>query len=520
MVNNVMYHEIKALQRAGMAKKKIARELGIDTKTVRKYWSMNEPDFSNYMDYLHYREKEFDCYRKEVLELYKKNEYKKVPVSSVYDYLEECYGKQPANENSLRNYIRYLIETNQLNINNKVRYYSQVPEMPYGKQIQLDFGEYPDGKGGKYYIFGTVLSASRFKYATLQEKPFKTMDLIQHLLNCFDYIGGIPEEMVIDQDSIMVTSENAGDILYTKDFKGFIDEMGIKMFVCRKADPESKGKIENMIKFIKNNFFSVRKFDNIVQANESINSWLTRRANGKISQATKQIPLLEIEEERKSLKPLRNSIYRKDIRSARELRTVSDKCRITVESCQYDLPLKYRNRDVEIYRTEEKLFVFDMYSGIEIVDYELSKVPGKIVSRRDIHRDKGVRIEELKAEVSKYYDMESWKQFLNANFSYYSRYVRDQCIDARKFFSDPKIDKELMEKAIKYCLENQTLSMRNLNDSCKYFQNNQDDTNDRVIKKILDKIQRRELTISRGVDVSMPDISKYQSIIQIKGGMQ
>src|SRR5208337_2158074 len=223
MVNNAMFHEIKGLQRTGMAKKKIARELGIDAKTVRKYWSMNETDFSCYMDYLQFREKEFDCYRQEILELYERNEYKKVQVSSVYDYLEECYEKLPANENSLRNYIRYLIETNQLNINNKVRYYSRVPDMPYGKQIQLDFGEYPDGKGGKYYIFGTVLSASRFKYAALQEKPFKTMDLIQHLLNCFDYIGGIPEEIAIDQDSIMVTSENAGDIIYTKDFKAFID---------------------------------------------------------------------------------------------------------------------------------------------------------------------------------------------------------------------------------------------------------------------------------------------------------
>ncbi|GAH69182.1 unnamed protein product, partial [marine sediment metagenome] len=30
--------------------------------------------------------------------------------------------------------------------------------------------------------------------------------------------------MVIDQDNLMVVSENAGDIIYTDDFKYFIEE--------------------------------------------------------------------------------------------------------------------------------------------------------------------------------------------------------------------------------------------------------------------------------------------------------
>jgi hypothetical protein len=63
MVKKNMYHEIKALQRKGTSKKGIARELGIDAKTVRKYWNMEEADFCNYMDELQYREKEFDFYR-------------------------------------------------------------------------------------------------------------------------------------------------------------------------------------------------------------------------------------------------------------------------------------------------------------------------------------------------------------------------------------------------------------------------------------------------------------------------
>jgi len=131
--------------------------------------------------------------------------------------------------------------------------------------------------------------------------------LINHLLDCFQYIGGIPEEIVIDQDKVMVVSENRVDIIYTKDFKQFIEEMDLKMYVCRKSDPESKGKIENLIKFIKLNFLSIRDFENIEKAKERLSKWLRRVANGKISLATRRIPQEMFIEEKAHLRTLKTS---------------------------------------------------------------------------------------------------------------------------------------------------------------------------------------------------------------------
>ncbi|MCD6151819.1 MAG: ATP-binding protein, partial [Deltaproteobacteria bacterium] len=61
-------------------------------------------------------------------------------MSSVYDYLEERYGKLPGDEKTLRNYIGYLIQTEKLTLNEKIRTYTKVPELPFGYQMQLDFG--------------------------------------------------------------------------------------------------------------------------------------------------------------------------------------------------------------------------------------------------------------------------------------------------------------------------------------------------------------------------------------------
>jgi len=58
----------------------------------------------------------------------------------------------------------------------------------------------------------------------------------------------------------MVVSENAGEIIFTKQFQSFVQEQELQMWVCRKADPQSKGKVENLIKFVKTSFFSARCF--------------------------------------------------------------------------------------------------------------------------------------------------------------------------------------------------------------------------------------------------------------------
>ncbi len=514
MVKKRMYQEIKRLQRLGYGKNKISRELGIDKKTVRKYWSMNDIEYCTYVTASCYRNKEYDIIRDIILDLYDKNDNLKLPVSAVYDYLEESLSALPANENSLRNYIRYLEETGQLNLTKKQRYYIKVDDMPYGKQLQIDFGEKKNPGGGKYYIFAAVLSASRFKYASLQDHPFTAQDLIGHLLDCFDYINGIPEELVIDQDSIMVVDENKGDILYTKVFGDFIKEMDIGMFVCRKADPESKGKIENFVKYIKYNFFAFREFRSLAEAQESLMKWLVRRANGKISQATKKIPLIEIEEERKYLKQLKNSIHRKDLCRMREERTANDKSRVAVDACLYDLPSKYRNRPVEIYKTETILFVFDKLTGEEIAEHSLSLMPGQTVKSKEIAREMSTKAGELKEEVTGYFSFDVWKLFLDLNFKIFDRYARDQCLDARKHFRDQDINTAIFKRAVDFCIENQTYSMANLNDTYRHFLE-KERTHPAPPAVTIFKKKSRPLS---AVDVSKPDLQPYLNILKATGG--
>jgi len=461
MVKIKMYRGIQQMKSHGYNISRISDDLQLDRKTVRKYYYMSETDYQRYQRTLENRSKLLDPYKADILKIYHDNDNIKLNMAAVYDYLLELYGELPCSEKTLRNLINLMIFNGELILKRSIRQYSKVPDLPFGKQLQLDFGSYTMPSGLKIYIFTAVLSASRYKCILFHDKPFTTQILISYLLDCFDFIGGIPEEIVIDQDSIMVVSENAGDIHYTKDFSIFKNEMGFSMYVCRKADPESKGKVENLVKFVKNGFLKLRDFKTIQEARLSLLSWLYRRANGKISYATGKIPAILHEDEKKHLKVIKSSIFRKDRMMYREERLVNEHSYLSHASSLYSVPVQYRSRTVEIYLSNDDLMIFDPKTGEMIANHKLSLLPGQKISLKSHFRENDKPIHDFKNETILKFDFPEWKQFVDNNFSAYPRYVRDQCIICRKLFAS-ETDTEVLKEAIMLCHENKCFSFKDL----------------------------------------------------------
>ena len=91
--------------------------------------------------------------------------------------------------------------------------------------------------------FGMVLSNSRYKYILWQLRPWTTADFVQAHIKAFAYFGGRPRQIVYDQDKVLAVSENHGDIIFTEGFQNYVNATGFDVFLCRGADPESKGRI-------------------------------------------------------------------------------------------------------------------------------------------------------------------------------------------------------------------------------------------------------------------------------------
>ena len=78
MVNKIIYQKIQYFKRKGFTKADIVRESGLNKRTVCKYYSMSEKEYSRYIEKVRYRTKVFEPYQSHILEVYKVNDFQKL----------------------------------------------------------------------------------------------------------------------------------------------------------------------------------------------------------------------------------------------------------------------------------------------------------------------------------------------------------------------------------------------------------------------------------------------------------
>ena len=464
MISATMYRNLKKLKKKGLNRREVARRLGVDPRTVSKYWNMSGRDYIEYRKVAYRRGSVFSPFKNEIQSLQSATKIK-LTAAALYDVLEEKHGAMPGNERAFRNYISRLRGCKDLVVDRKTRRYMTVPEVAPGKQLQLDFGEFQTASGMKLYFQAAVLAHSRTKFVLFQDHPVTTIDAILFLLFCFKEIGGRPDEIVIDQDAVLVHSENYGDIIYTSKFESFLSEQQLKMYVCRKADPETKGKIENVVGYIKKNFLAPRQFSTIDEVNQRCRSWLKRRANGRPSAATGRVPADLLPNEQKCLRPTKRSIFtlEEDNDGFLDSRAVDSLGRISVQAVKYEVPYDYVGERVDIKVCDGRLYIYDPNTSAEIANYLLGDST-VTPFRKNWRRMKANKAKAAIEKLAQRFDIKEWREFIEENYKRFNRYLRDQHRLARKCF-DEKTDIEALAEAIALCAETQTYSFRTLQDT-------------------------------------------------------
>ena len=256
MLDKTQMQEIQDLKLRGYTKAEILqyyKEQGIkppSRPTISKYYDMDViPD--NPGARLS-KDKAFDVapFKETILQILEANSRKDFCVSSVYDLLEEKFIENgefkqlPGNEQTLRNYVHFLEESGQINTGNEHRrIYDHVFDTPPGEQMLIDFGEVTLSRKSSIHFICLLLRYSRFLCVFAQDHKYNATEACQAIYKSFCRIGGRPSVLVIDQDAVFVSSETYGEVIKTRVFEDFCTEQELKLWVCNKADPESKGPI-------------------------------------------------------------------------------------------------------------------------------------------------------------------------------------------------------------------------------------------------------------------------------------
>lgn len=291
-----MWYKVRELQSKGLNKTQIGKHLGVDRSTVRKYLQMSREDFV----------RRRNSHRKYTLKLagYEEyvrgtlEEYPYISAARMHDWLRECYPDFPkVCDKTVFNFVEKVRCKYGIGKKSEARIrrdYEKLPDTPYGKYAQADFGEKwmsaENGRSTKVYFFAIVLARSRYKFTCFSRRPFDTELAIYAHERAFEYFGGKPEKILYDQDRVLISRENLGDLVLTRKFQTFVREQHFQPVFCHKADPESKGKVENVVKYVKENFLVARVFRDIDSLNREALEWLERTGNGKVHGTARLVP--------------------------------------------------------------------------------------------------------------------------------------------------------------------------------------------------------------------------------------
>lgn len=466
-----MYLDIQELKKKHFNISQISKRLDLSRTTVYKYLDMTPEEMEQVLEKQKRRTKKLDKHREQIKAWLL--QYPDMTSAQVLDWLQERKMDGGVIEGTVRNYVNQLRKECGIPQVKYIRQYEAVDELPAGLQMQMDFGQIilrsSTGRIATLYFATFVLAHSRYKYVEWLNRPFTTRDLIHVHENAFEYYGGMPKEMVYDQDHLILASENAGDLLLTKEFAEYQKTRRFRIYMCRKADPETKGKVENVVKYVKRNFAKNRIFHNLEKLNEDCLAWLERTGNGKVHNTTKKVPAEVFALEKQHLTPVPHKI---DISTTKIItRVIRKDNTIAYLGNRYALPLGSYTPDRKfVVREDEGLLIITNPEDEQVViRYPVCLEKGQLIKNSDCRREKNKGIDAYLQEVLQLLkDSPEANEFLGRVRQDKPRYIRDQL----KIIKDSSKDKspELIQKSLKYCLKNRLYGATDFVDALNHFQ--------------------------------------------------
>ena len=394
-----MIHKIKALHDNGdgLSSRQIARELGISRNTVRKYLAMDELQIATQLE---------DCERNKQLDehiVYIKHQLQNAPGLSAVKLrrrLVKKFDDINVSDRTLRRYVAKLKE--QIAVA-QTRYYEPVLDMVPGVQCQVDPGELRHvmigGQPRTIYFVVFVLSYSRLMHVSCSLQPIDTTTFIRMHDAAFRYFGGRPDELVYDQTKLVVLSERYRELELNQRMAQYATEVGYTIRACEGFDPESKGKVEAGVKYVKNNALYDENFRDEAHLQDHLANWLDEVANVRTHGTTGKQPLTHYQADEKAKMQPYFAPSRVHLSGQALIRQVDKTGLISYQSVKYSVPMAWQRQSVALREEGHQLVILTPDQSEELARHTLSTEKGTVVKKTHHYRDMALAVKELEEKV-------------------------------------------------------------------------------------------------------------------------
>lgn len=343
--------------------KSIAREFGLDRKTVRRLVRRREVCLAPKVGK---RRSILDPFKEDLVELLKKDP--QVKNTSLLNYLRT------------RGYtggISILNEYMKLERGRFVRPREAFLRLEFnaGEVAQVDWGEFGDvfGDGIKIHCFAMVLAYSRMIYVEFTRSE-RFEEFIRCHENAFRFFGGAPRECWYDNLTTAVSDRMGGLIRFNARFMAYMAHHASRPHACNVARGNEKGRVEDLIKYIRMNFWGGRSFTDFEDLTKQLFVWRNQIANQREHRTTRRVVRLMFESEEKSkLLDLNPVPYDTDEIFSRQ---VTSDFHLQYETNRYSVPwtLVGLTVTVRVNNQEFKVFYNEKFICFHVRSYLKNKV--------------------------------------------------------------------------------------------------------------------------------------------------
>jgi transposase len=238
-----------------------------------------------------------------------------------------------------------------------------------GDMAQVDFGAGPiitdarSGESFKTWVFVMVLAWSRHQYAELVRDQ-----KVETWLGChrraFEWFGGVVNRVTIDNPKCAITKACYHDPEVQRSYADCAEGYGFLINALPPREPRKKGIVEAGVKYVKANFFPLREFRSLADANQQLHEWVMGTAGNRVHGTTHEKPLTRfVETEKHLLQPLPDAPP--ELASWHKVKVHGD-CHVQHEKCRYSVPYRQVGRTlwlraaettVRIYRDQEMIAI-------------------------------------------------------------------------------------------------------------------------------------------------------------------
>ena len=243
-------------------------------------------------------------------------------------------------------------------------------ETPPGLQGQVDLARFEvtfaDEPGTKriVWLFSLVLGHSRLIWARFVVHQDLGSVLRAHMA-AFDHLGGVPREILYDRMKTAVVGEDPdGLVVYNRSLVDLARHYGFQPRACRPYRAKTKGKVERPFRYVRQDFFLARSFRDLDDLNAQLRLWLDEVANARVHATTKRVVAEAFADEKPTLLSLPAVPYAAVLKLERR---VSHEGTVSVGGNLYSVPDTTRRRVLDVHVLADRIRIYE--DGTLVADH-------------------------------------------------------------------------------------------------------------------------------------------------------